>query len=75
MADPELRLAVYRAYNDWLGEFCADDPKRLIGVAMLPAEDAAGSTDEVRRLADRGDVKQVSMHIARVSSPIYDDEW
>ena len=42
---------------------------------MLPAEDAAGSTAEVRRLADRGDVKQVSMHIARVASPIYDDEW
>jgi predicted TIM-barrel fold metal-dependent hydrolase len=75
VADAELRLAVYRAYNDWLGEFCADDPKRLIGVAMLPAEDAAGSTDELRRLADRGEVKQVSMHIARVTSPIYDDEW
>ena len=41
--EPELRLEVHRAYNDWLVEFCSYDPKRLIGVAMLPAEDAAGA--------------------------------
>jgi uncharacterized protein len=73
--EPELRLEVHRAYNDWLVEFCSYDPKRLIGVAMLPAEDAAGATAELRRLADRGGTKQVSMHIGRVTSPIYGDEW
>jgi predicted TIM-barrel fold metal-dependent hydrolase len=75
IADPELRLAVYRAYNDWLVDFCSYDPKRLIGVAMLPAEDAAGATDEVRRLADGGATKQVTMHIGRVQTPIYGEEW
>ena len=73
--DPELRLAVYAAYNDWLIEFCAGDPKRLIGVAMLPAEDAAGATAELRRLAERGETRQVSMHIARAESPIYGPDW
>jgi predicted TIM-barrel fold metal-dependent hydrolase len=73
--DPELRRAVYAAYNDWLIEFCSGDPKRLIGVAMLPAEDALGSTAELRRLAERGETKQVSMHIARVEAPIYGPEW
>jgi uncharacterized protein len=75
VADPELRVAVYQAYNDWLVEFCSYDPKRLIGVAMLPAEDTAGATDELRRLAERGGTKQVSMHIGRVTSPIYGPEW
>jgi uncharacterized protein len=73
--DPDLRCAVYAAYNDWLRDFCADDPKRLIGVAMLPAEDAAGATTELRRLAERGDTRQVSMHIARAQAPIYGPEW
>jgi uncharacterized protein len=75
IADPELRLAVYRAYNDWLVEFCSYDPKRLIGVAMLPAEDAEGATDELQRLADGGATKQVTMHIGRVQSPIYSEDW
>ena len=73
--DPELRLAVYRAYNDWLAEFCSYDPERLIGVAMLPAEDAEGATGELRRLAERGGTKQVAMHVGRVTNPIYSDEW
>jgi predicted TIM-barrel fold metal-dependent hydrolase len=75
VADPELRLWVYRAYNDWLQEFCSYDPKRLIGVAMLPAEDTAGATAELERLAERGGAQQVAMHIGRVASPIYDAEW
>jgi predicted TIM-barrel fold metal-dependent hydrolase len=34
--DAELQVALVRAYNDWLAEFCAHDPTRLIGVAKLP---------------------------------------
>ena len=34
--DPVLREACYRVYNDWLLEFCAAAPDRLIGVPMLP---------------------------------------
>jgi uncharacterized protein len=75
IADPVIRLAVYRAYNDWLREFCAYDPHRLIGVAMLPAEDPEGAAVELKRLADLGGVRQVSMHIARTAEPIYSDAW
>ncbi len=75
IAEPELRLAAYRAYNDWLREFCSHDPKRLIGVAMVPAEDPVGATAELRRLAALSDVPQVSMHIDRVTSPIYTEPW
>ena len=40
--DPVLRPACYRVYNDWLMEFCAAAPQRLIGAPMLPeSPDAA----------------------------------
>ncbi|WP_030264691.1 amidohydrolase family protein [Streptomyces violens] len=41
--DPELALAGARAYNRWLAEFCATDPERHCGVAVLPL---AGEVDE-----------------------------
>jgi len=31
--DPAFRAACYRAYNDWLLEFCQAAPDRLIGPA------------------------------------------
>jgi len=48
--DPALRQACYRVYNDWLLEFCAAAPDRLIGVPMLP-ETPDAATDELLRLA------------------------
>jgi len=35
----ELYIASFRAYNHWLADFCAYDPKRLAGVAYLPLRD------------------------------------
>src|SRR2546428_11348521 len=29
--EPDLAAAIARAYNDWLGGFCAPAPRRLIG--------------------------------------------
>ena len=38
--DKELRLASYRAYNDWLVEdFASANPKRIIPLAMIPVDD------------------------------------
>ena len=36
--DTGLRLNSYRAYNRWLADFCSHDPKRLVGVAAIPAD-------------------------------------
>ncbi|HXK26408.1 MAG TPA: amidohydrolase family protein [Myxococcota bacterium] len=49
-----LRIASYAAYNDWLADFCAVDPKRLIGVAYLPCDTPELAVAEVRRAARRG---------------------
>ena len=53
IADPELRRRCYEAYNDWLAEFCAAKPERLIGVAQLSMEDpqAAPSSNAWRNAA------------------------
>jgi len=50
----ELRIASYAAYNDWLADFCAKDPKRLLGVAYLPVETPELAIAEVKRAAGRG---------------------
>jgi hypothetical protein len=33
--DPEFQAATFRAYNDWLAEFCAAAPERLAGIALV----------------------------------------
>jgi predicted TIM-barrel fold metal-dependent hydrolase len=53
--DPALGMAICRAYNDWLVEFCAADPVRLRPVGMLVAlHDPALAIAEAERLAARG---------------------
>jgi predicted TIM-barrel fold metal-dependent hydrolase len=73
--DPELRAEIYRAYNDWLVEFCSYDPRRLHGIAALPGEDVQASITEMRRLADKGGVQQVNFLIGRAQEAIYGEMW
>ncbi|WP_165818367.1 amidohydrolase family protein [Frankia canadensis] len=53
--DPELRLACFRAYNDWMVEFTAVSPDRLIGVGLIPNTGIDDAVAELRRcLVDLG---------------------
>ncbi|HXP02615.1 MAG TPA: amidohydrolase family protein [Stellaceae bacterium] len=72
--DQALRVACYRVYNDWLLEFCQAAPERLIGVPMLP-ETPQAATDELRRLANKGGVKQVTLMIANIDPKLDDPAW
>jgi uncharacterized protein len=36
-------------YNDWLASYCAADPRRLFGAAMLPVQDPPAAAKELRR--------------------------
>jgi uncharacterized protein len=49
LGDPEAAVPVARAYNDWLAAYCAADPTRLFGAAMLPMQDPAAAAAELRR--------------------------
>jgi predicted TIM-barrel fold metal-dependent hydrolase len=72
--DPVLRVACYRVYNDWLMEFCQAAPERLIGAPMLP-ETPAEATAELRRLAKKGGVRQVTLMIANIDPKLDDPAW
>lgn len=53
--DPSLAMAICRAYNDWIVDFCAEAPARLRPVGMLTAlHDPALAVSETERLAARG---------------------
>lgn len=53
-SDNELYLASFDAYNRWLADFCAYDPKRLVGVAYLPMQDVDQAIALARDAARRG---------------------
>jgi predicted TIM-barrel fold metal-dependent hydrolase len=52
--DAGLQAACFKAYNDWLAEFCVYDPNRLVGVALISLEDIADGTRELQRVAKLG---------------------
>jgi predicted TIM-barrel fold metal-dependent hydrolase len=52
--EPELRLAIVRAYNDYLTDFAAQEPGRFIPIACVPFWDREESIKEMRRCADMG---------------------
>ena len=47
--DPQLSLALCRAYNDWIAEFCRHSPERLKFVVMLPVHDVHLACRELLR--------------------------
>jgi len=51
--DPELHVALVRAYNDWAAEFCSYAPDRLYFQALIPwtgIDDAVAEAKRVRKL-------------------------
>ena len=54
LEDSELQAACFRAYNDWLAEFCTYDRNRLVGVALISLEDIADGARELQRVAQIG---------------------
>jgi uncharacterized protein len=73
--DPELRRRCYEAYNDWLIEFCAANPERLIGVAQLSMEDPEFAHEELERLSKRSGLRHFNILASRANPPVYDDAW
>ncbi|MGH7961579.1 MAG: amidohydrolase family protein, partial [Candidatus Binatia bacterium] len=53
--DPEYQRDCMRVYNDWLIDFCATDPKRFVGAAMLPTRGPIEwAVQEAERTAKQG---------------------
>jgi predicted TIM-barrel fold metal-dependent hydrolase len=52
--DSELLSAIFRAYNDWLADFCRTYPQRLKGIAMLNVDRVDDAVRELRRASKLG---------------------
>src|SRR5207248_9533456 len=47
----DLELAMYRAYNRWMRDYCSAYPERLTGVILVSGRDGGGSVRELKRAA------------------------
>ena len=47
--DPDLKLACVRAYNDWIAEFTAYDPDRLVGLGKIPSTSSQDGQEGLHR--------------------------
>jgi predicted TIM-barrel fold metal-dependent hydrolase len=72
--DPALRKVCYRAYNEWLAEFCATAPERLVGAGLIPIDDPASAAEELRHLKQLG-IRTGMFLAARVELPLWDRAW
>jgi uncharacterized protein len=80
LEDPAAAVAIAAAYNDWLAGYCAADPRRLFGAAMLPLQDPAAAAREFRRAVTElglvaGFVRPNPCLGRALSDPAYDVLW
>ena len=78
--DPGLALAIARAYNDWLYDFCQVGPDRLFGAAMIPPFDVEFAVSETRRCVEELGFKCIFMRPNVINGrnwhdPYYDPLW
>jgi uncharacterized protein len=74
LGDPALAGAVYRAFNDFLAEFCAHSPTRFIGLGCLPVDDPDQAAAELARCCELG-FRGVVMDIKNGCAPMFDEAW
>jgi predicted TIM-barrel fold metal-dependent hydrolase len=55
-ADLEFQVALFRAYNDWLADYCKAAPDRLFGVGYVPVYDMEMALAELTRTKALGHV-------------------
>jgi len=77
---PEVayRKACFEAYNRWLAEFCATDPKRLIGIGMaaIPSpEEGVRELETIARLGFKGVMLCGDAAFEDYDHPSYDPVW
>lgn len=47
--DVPLEMGMYRAYHQWMDDYCKPFPDRLGGVILISARDVKGSVEEIKR--------------------------
>ena len=75
LGNADVQIALCRAYNDWLHEFCSADPKRLRGVAAVPQLDVGESVNEARRTVEDYGFVGAMLRPNQVNGRNLDDPW
>jgi predicted TIM-barrel fold metal-dependent hydrolase len=79
VADGALMSAIFRAYNDWLAEFCTADSSRLKGIAMINLDDVQDGIRELERAARLGlsgaMITEYPLEHRRYDQPEYEPFW
>ncbi len=81
ITDPRLAFAGARAHNRWLVEFCATNPARRAGVALVPVtHDVDRAVAEIEWLADKPGIRGIMIPtlwhgFPPYSSDHYDRVW
>jgi predicted TIM-barrel fold metal-dependent hydrolase len=77
--DAALQQACFRAYNDWLAEYCSYAPKQLAGLALISLydiEEAVWELQRCRQIGLKGAMIWASPPEDRpYSAPLYDPFW
>ena len=56
MRNPDVPVlqASSEVFNDWMAEFASYDPRRLVGISVIPMHDVDWAVRELKRTLDRG---------------------
>jgi predicted TIM-barrel fold metal-dependent hydrolase len=78
--DEAFGLALARAYNTWLAEFCQAAPRRLLGVAQVPLLHVEGAITEATRAITKLGMRMIFLrpnpYAGRSwTDPAYDPFW
>jgi hypothetical protein len=78
--DAATAAALCAASNDWLATYCATQPSRLIGIALLPQQDPAMAAAELVRCVEQhgfvgGVMRPNRIAGLTVDDPSYDVLW
>ena len=69
--EADFAAAIARAYNDWLYDFCQQNPKRLIGAGMISPYAMGDAVDEARRCAEQLGFRAVFLR----ANPLVNHQW
>ena len=78
--DAKFAAVQAQVYNDWLAEYCAEEPKRLFGVAAVPQQSLEAAIKEVYRAKKMGMVgiflrPNPMVEGQYFDDPVYDPLW
>jgi predicted TIM-barrel fold metal-dependent hydrolase len=74
-SDRRYIVALARAYNDWLADFCQANPTRLLGAGMISLHDVDDAVEETYRVVEELGFKAVFLRSKVVNGKVWHDPY